>query len=198
MLDNDAFVFDCVCHVFNFDKRNAFGKPGEMFINHLYAFHQVLTPPGERVLGPEEFLREWNIDEIARMVFQESGTDMIVAQPLPLTDLFHDGLSQWEKCAAMNPTISRGISSLAVYCARSLPPARMVIAPAATNARTNTLSTTQAERPVTACTCGRVVTSGVDSRMLAMALNAASKQLSTAAATRKGQRASACRSPTSV
>jgi len=101
MLDNDAFVFDCVCHVFNFDKRNAFGKPGEMFIDHLYAFHQVLTPPGERVLGPEEFLREWSIDEIARMVFEESGTDMIVAQPLPLTDLFYDGLSQWEKCAAM-------------------------------------------------------------------------------------------------
>src|SRR5439155_9608471 len=42
-----------------------------------------------------------NIDEIARMVFEESGTDMIVAQPLPLTDLFYDGLSQWEKCAAM-------------------------------------------------------------------------------------------------
>ena len=101
MLDNDAFVFDCVCHVFNFDKRNAFGKPGEMFIDHLYAFHQVLTPPGEPVLGPEEFLREWSIDEIARMVFDESGTDMIVAQPLPLTDLFYDGLSQWEKCAAM-------------------------------------------------------------------------------------------------
>ena len=101
MLDNDAFVFDCVCHVFNFDKRNAFGKPGEMFINHLYAFHQVLSPPGERVLSPEEFLREWSIDEIARMVFEESGTDMIVAQPLPLTDLFYDGLSQWEKCAAM-------------------------------------------------------------------------------------------------
>ena len=101
MLDNDAFVFDCVCHVFNFDKRNAFGKPGEMFIDHLYAFHQVLTPPGERVLSPEEFLREWSIDEIAEMVFNESGTDMIVAQPLPLTDLFHDGLSQWEKCAAM-------------------------------------------------------------------------------------------------
>ncbi|HEX5691749.1 MAG TPA: amidohydrolase family protein, partial [Roseiflexaceae bacterium] len=48
-----------------------------------------------------EFLREWSVDEIAEMVFEQSGTDMIVAQPLPLTDLFHDGLSQWEKCAAM-------------------------------------------------------------------------------------------------
>ncbi len=101
MLDNDAFVFDSVCHVFNFDMNNAFGKPGQMFINHLYAFHQVLTPQGERLLKPEEFLREWQIDEIAQMVFEESKTDMIVAQPLPLTDLFYDGLSQWEKCAAM-------------------------------------------------------------------------------------------------
>jgi predicted TIM-barrel fold metal-dependent hydrolase len=97
----DAFIFDGVCHLFNFDKKNAFGKAGEMFIDHLYAFHQVLTVPGEKVLGPDEFLRDWGIDEVARMVFDESRTDMIVAQPLPLTDLFHDGLSEWEKCAEM-------------------------------------------------------------------------------------------------
>jgi hypothetical protein len=100
MID-DTFVFDCVCHVFNFDPQNAYGKPGQMFIEHLYAFHQVLTTPGEKLLSRDEFLREWNIDEIAQMVFEESGTDMLVAQPLPLTDLFHDGLSQWEKCAEM-------------------------------------------------------------------------------------------------
>jgi hypothetical protein len=47
MID-DAFVFDGVCHVFNFDKSNAFGKPGEMFIEHLYAFHQVLNAPARR------------------------------------------------------------------------------------------------------------------------------------------------------
>jgi hypothetical protein len=46
-------------------------------------------------------MREWTADEIARMVFDESPTDMIIAQPLPLTDLFKDGLSSWEKCAAM-------------------------------------------------------------------------------------------------
>jgi len=26
-----AFVFDCVCHIFNFDPKNAFGTPGIMF-----------------------------------------------------------------------------------------------------------------------------------------------------------------------
>jgi predicted TIM-barrel fold metal-dependent hydrolase len=35
------------------------------------------------------------------MVIENSDTDMIVAQPLTLTDLFKDGLSPWEKCAEM-------------------------------------------------------------------------------------------------
>ena len=76
-----AFVFDCVCHVFNFDKRNAIGPPGELFDEHLYAFHTLLTREGERVLSRDEFFREWSVDEIY--------------------DLFHDGLSSWEKCAEM-------------------------------------------------------------------------------------------------
>ena len=59
MID-DAFVFDCVAHVFNFDPKNAFGQAGLMFDNHLYAFHNALTPEGDRhKLPPEEFLREW-------------------------------------------------------------------------------------------------------------------------------------------
>ena len=99
--NGNAFVFDCVCHIFNFDMNNALGPPGEMFINHLYAFHQFLTAEGETVLPPEEFLREWSVDEIYDMVIEGSDTDMIVAQPLPLTDLFKDGLSSWEKCAEM-------------------------------------------------------------------------------------------------
>ena len=96
-----AFVFDCVCHIFNFDKRNALGPPGEMFDEHLYAFHQFLTKAGEPVLGRDEFFKEWSVNEIYDMVIEGSDTDMIVAQPLPLTDLFHDGLSPWEKCAEM-------------------------------------------------------------------------------------------------
>jgi predicted TIM-barrel fold metal-dependent hydrolase len=96
-----AFVFDCVCHIFNFDMNNAFGPPGQLFINHLYAFHQFLTAAGEPVLPPEKFLREWGVDEIYDMIINNSDTDMIVAQPLPLTDLFKDGLSAWEKCAQM-------------------------------------------------------------------------------------------------
>ncbi|MGZ8647969.1 MAG: amidohydrolase family protein, partial [Solirubrobacteraceae bacterium] len=79
----DAFVFDCVCHVFNFDKANALGPPGELFDEHLYAFHQLLTREGETVLSRDEFFREWSVDEIYEMVIEGSDTDMIAAQPLP-------------------------------------------------------------------------------------------------------------------
>jgi predicted TIM-barrel fold metal-dependent hydrolase len=82
------------------DPKNAFGQAGLMFDNHLYAFHNALTPESDRhKLPPEEFLREWTPSDIRKMVFEESDTDMLVAMPLPLTDLFRDGLSPWESCA---------------------------------------------------------------------------------------------------
>lgn len=58
-----------------------------------------LTPESEPKLPPQEFLRRWTVDDIHRMVYEESGTDMLVAMPLPLTDLYHDGLSPWQECA---------------------------------------------------------------------------------------------------
>ena len=36
-IPKDVFVFDCVCHIFNFDKKNAFGPAGDLFDEHLYA-----------------------------------------------------------------------------------------------------------------------------------------------------------------
>jgi hypothetical protein len=85
---SSAFVFDCVCHIFNFDLNNAYGPPGQLFINHLYAFHKFLTAEGETVLPPEQFMREWSVDEIYEMIINNSDTDMIIAQPLPpLTSL---------------------------------------------------------------------------------------------------------------
>jgi uncharacterized protein len=101
MIGNDAIVFDGVAHIFNFEKKNALGPAGEMFINHLYAFHNVLTPEGQTLLPPEEFLRQWTVDDIDEMVYEHSSTDMLCAMPLPLTDLFRDGLSPWEECAEL-------------------------------------------------------------------------------------------------
>jgi predicted TIM-barrel fold metal-dependent hydrolase len=101
VIGNDAIVFDGVAHVFNFEKKNALGPAGEMFNNHLNAFHATLTPEGQTVLPPEEFLRQWTVDDIDEMVYRNSSTDMLCAMPLPLTDLFKDGLSPWEECAEL-------------------------------------------------------------------------------------------------
>jgi predicted TIM-barrel fold metal-dependent hydrolase len=101
VIGDGAIVFDGVAHVFNFEKKNALGPAGEMFNNHLYAFHAGLTPQGQPVLPAEEFLRQWTVDEIQEMVYGHSDTDMLVAMPLPLTDLFKDGLSPWEECAEL-------------------------------------------------------------------------------------------------
>lgn len=102
----DTFVFDGVAHPFNANPKNAFGRPGEMFINHLYAFHATLTPEGETVLPQEEWLRQWTANDIQEMVYDQSDTDMLVAMPLPLTDMFKDGLSPLSECqdlAARDP-----------------------------------------------------------------------------------------------
>ena len=97
----DAFVFDSVTHLYNMSAGNARNSGGDMFNQHLFAFHGALTPPGNRVLTDKEFLRDWDIDTVANIVFAESDTDILAAQPLPLTDFFYDGLSDWQKCAEM-------------------------------------------------------------------------------------------------
>ncbi len=98
---NGAFVFDGVAHPFNFSEGNMLGSAGTMFSNHLYAFHATLTPDDQPKMSAEEFLKEWSVEEIDRMVHDESDTDMLVAMPLPLTDMFGDGLSAWERCSEL-------------------------------------------------------------------------------------------------
>jgi hypothetical protein len=97
----DAFVFDGVAHPFNFEADNARGPAGQMFSNHLYAFHTVLTPQGQPLMSAEEFLHKWSVEEIHEMVYGNSDTDMLVAMPLPLTDMYKDGLSPWTECAKL-------------------------------------------------------------------------------------------------
>ena len=67
-----------MAHVFNFEKKNAFGPAGEMFINHLYAFHATPHPQGEPVMPAEEFLRQWTVDDIDEMVTATAPTDMLL------------------------------------------------------------------------------------------------------------------------
>ena len=95
----DAFVFDGVAHPFNFTPKNAYGSAGRCSPTTCTPSTTSLTPEGEPTQTAEEFLKEWTADDIRHMVYDQSDTDMLVAMPLPLTDLFRDGLSPWETCA---------------------------------------------------------------------------------------------------
>jgi uncharacterized protein len=97
----DAFVFDGVAHPFNFEADNARGRAGQMFSNHIYAFHNALTPEDQPLMSADEFLRKSSVEEIHEMVDGNSDTDMLVAMPLPLSDLYKDGLSPWTERAKL-------------------------------------------------------------------------------------------------
>jgi uncharacterized protein len=47
MIKDDVLVFDCVAYPFNFDASNAIVNAGELFRQHLYAFHNFPTPEDE-------------------------------------------------------------------------------------------------------------------------------------------------------
>lgn len=64
-------------------------------------FRAAFVFDGEEHLTAEQFLRDWTIDDTRQMVYEQSDTDMLVAMPLPLTDLYADGLSPWEECAEL-------------------------------------------------------------------------------------------------
>ena len=96
----DAFVFDGVAHPFNFSPENTYGKAGQMFNQHLFGFNQALTPADLTPWTPEQWNRDWSVEDIASLI-DDSDVDLCVSMPLPLTDMFRDGLSSWEKCAEL-------------------------------------------------------------------------------------------------
>ncbi len=96
----DAFVFDGVAHPFNFSEENIFGKAGQMFSGHLFGFNQALTPDELTPWTAEQWNRDWSVEDIASLI-DDSDVDLCISMPLPLTDMFRDGLSSWEKCAEL-------------------------------------------------------------------------------------------------
>jgi hypothetical protein len=98
MIGDGVVVFDCVVHPFNFDPSDALGKAGQMFNQHLYGFHLALTPADEPKLQPEQFLREWSVAEINRMVYEESA---------PVC---------WSRCRYRDRPVPRRALALAALC----------------------------------------------------------------------------------
>jgi predicted TIM-barrel fold metal-dependent hydrolase len=97
----DAFVFDSVAHLVNLEKSNERNAAATMLSGQFYDFHKKMTPASEKTWSPEQFFREWQPQDLEAMLFDQSPTDIAVAHPLPMDDLYTDGLSSWQRCAAM-------------------------------------------------------------------------------------------------
>ncbi|MDY7229246.1 amidohydrolase family protein [Hyalangium rubrum] len=97
MIDG-GFVIDAVTHAYNLDRSNyRAGKYAESLAQLIYGLHVGLSGDGYRVEEPQRFLKNWSVQELAHILFVESGIDLAVHHVLPLQTLYDDGLCSYEK-----------------------------------------------------------------------------------------------------
>lgn len=95
MLDN-AFVIDAVAHSYDLrESNNASGRYSQAVTDLIFGAHTGLSPQGYRVPA-EHFLRDWDVEETANMLFVESDYDMACHHVLALT-AYRDGGSSLQK-----------------------------------------------------------------------------------------------------
>ncbi|NKQ56147.1 amidohydrolase family protein [Amycolatopsis sp. K13G38] len=97
---NEKFVIDSVVHAYNLDVSNYAVRPTADAISQMvYAVAGVNVPP-DYAVAPERWIRDWDIDEVAGLLFRESATDFAVFHPTPI-GAYHDGMTSVEKAAAI-------------------------------------------------------------------------------------------------
>lgn len=97
MIDG-MFVLDAVTHAYNHLPEN-WEDPvlGHAMVE--LAYHLAADPPERRyAMTREQYLVDWQIPDVARLLFAESATDVAVMHPLAISS-FKDGYSSVEKAA---------------------------------------------------------------------------------------------------
>jgi predicted TIM-barrel fold metal-dependent hydrolase len=95
MLDG-ALVIDAVAHSYDFrDTNNASGRYSQAVTDLIFGAHTALSPAGYRV-PREQFIRDWNVEETANLLFVESDYDLACHHVLQLS-AYRDGGSGLEK-----------------------------------------------------------------------------------------------------
>ena len=97
MLD-DMFVIDAVAHAYNQTPENFADPAGAGAIAEL-AYQLALGSPDPRYELPREvYLSDWQVPDLATLLFRESETDVAVMHPLAIS-AFKDGYVSIEKAA---------------------------------------------------------------------------------------------------
>ena len=109
----DFFVLDAVTHAYNHLPSN-WEDPvlGHAMVE--LAYHLAASPPDPKyALSRENYLVDWQIPDVANLLFRESDTDVAVMHPLAISS-FKDGYSSVAKAAeAMQRYPSRFIGAYA-------------------------------------------------------------------------------------
>jgi hypothetical protein len=113
MAEQDFFVLDAVTHAFNLTQQNFADHDGAKAMAEMVVALGTSIPESEFALTREVVLHDWTVDELARVLFLESTTDVAVYHPLPIF-FFKDGLSSLEKAIeAMEKYPTRFLGSYA-------------------------------------------------------------------------------------
>ncbi|HJQ46476.1 MAG TPA: amidohydrolase family protein [Amycolatopsis sp.] len=95
---NGKFVIDGVVHAYNVDPSNYAVRPTADAISQMvYAVAGVNVPP-DYAVPPEKWIRDWDTDEVASLLFRESVSDFAVFHPTPI-GAYHDGMTSVDKAA---------------------------------------------------------------------------------------------------
>ena len=99
MLDlSETFIFDSIVHAYNTDPSNYHNERyAQGIAEMIYGAGALAMPSGHKITA-ESWMRDWTVEEVTRMLFLESDTDMATFQPLPLY-AFEDGLTSEAKAA---------------------------------------------------------------------------------------------------
>jgi predicted TIM-barrel fold metal-dependent hydrolase len=90
------FIFDNVVHMYDNTAENVVAGEGERVAGNLNGFGQLLS--NEKYPAKEDFLgTELSIEEGHRLLFEESDTDMAMAQTVPLFGWWKKGFSPAER-----------------------------------------------------------------------------------------------------
>jgi uncharacterized protein len=88
-------VIDAVIHAYNMDPANYANEYAKPLADLVYHSGRALGDPTVRYT-PEQFYRDWPIDDVVNQVFLESATDLAVYHVLPIGS-FRDGLCSLDK-----------------------------------------------------------------------------------------------------
>jgi uncharacterized protein len=115
MID-DVFVFDAVIHSYDHSDGNLRPDVYDSALARRISINtgSRIPTPGRSVGFPEDgsYERKWTPEELHRLVFENSGTDLAMAHTIPVFDWYQDGLAPVEA----NYRLSQRYPDQVIFC----------------------------------------------------------------------------------